>query len=160
MAKKKTTKSVKKSSPKLVAKKLSAKEKPKVIAKAVKKAAPSADVQVSSRPKKTSVEPEKPMQIEAVNKKQGRQSSSSKEDGSSKAEKNAVLATDMKWSEVYEKYKAEKAQIYDMKAQFESNRPIQHKVLGWGWVISNENDRLEVLFKDGKRMLISNYQVK
>lgn len=75
-----------------------------------------------------------------------------------KVDKTKMSEDEIKWLEAYEKHKAEKPAPYDMKAQFESNRPIQHKILGWGWILSNENDRLEVLFKDGKRMLISNYQ--
>jgi hypothetical protein len=35
---------------------------------------------------------------------------------------------------------------------------LMHKVLGWGFVLSNLNDRLEVLFKDGIKVLISNYK--
>ena len=63
-----------------------------------------------------------------------------------------------KWADFFEKYKAVKPANYSMKDAFEANQPIQHKVLGWGWVISSENDRLEVLFKDGKKILISNYK--
>ncbi len=62
------------------------------------------------------------------------------------------------WADLHQKYSSEKAQVYDMKAQFEANKPLQHKVLGWGWIMSVENDRLEVMFQDGKRMLISNYK--
>ena len=64
----------------------------------------------------------------------------------------------IKWAEAYNKYREMQAAAYDMKATFKAASPIQHKVLGWGWIVSNENDRLEVLFKDGKRMLISNYR--
>ena len=32
------------------------------------------------------------------------------------------------------------------------------KVLGWGFILKNDNDRLEVLFETGIRMLISNYK--
>ena len=63
-----------------------------------------------------------------------------------------------KWAEMYNKYKDVQTTNYDMKATFKAATPLQHKVLGWGWIVSNENDRLEVLFKDGKRMLISNYR--
>ena len=62
------------------------------------------------------------------------------------------------WYDFYRKNSHVKAAPYDMRAQFEANQPLMHKVLGWGWVVSNENDRLEVIFKDGKRMLISNYK--
>lgn len=63
-----------------------------------------------------------------------------------------------RWAELYHKYKSEKPQVYNMTAQFEANKPIQHKVLGWGYILSNENDRLEVLFEQGVKMLISNYK--
>lgn len=62
-----------------------------------------------------------------------------------------------RWHELHEKHKAEKPQSYDMKAKFETGKPLQHKLLGWGWILSNENDRLEVLFREGRKMLISNY---
>ena len=45
-----------------------------------------------------------------------------------------------------------------MKAVFEEKTAILHKVLGWGYILSNRNDRLEVLFKDGIKYLISNYK--
>lgn len=62
------------------------------------------------------------------------------------------------WYDFYKKNSAAKASPYDMRAQFEAHQPLMHKTLGWGWIMSNENDRLEVMFKDGKRMLISNYK--
>lgn len=74
-----------------------------------------------------------------------------------KAEKFAASEDASKWVEYRERYKGEQAPMYDMKSSFEAGRPLQHKLLGWGWVLSNENDRLEVLFQDGRRMLISNY---
>lgn len=62
-----------------------------------------------------------------------------------------------RWVELHEKHKSEKPQVYDMKAVFEASKPLQHKILGWGWIVSTDNDRLDVLFKDGRRILISNY---
>lgn len=47
---------------------------------------------------------------------------------------------------------------YDMKKTFEPKTAIEHKTLGWGYILENRNDRLEVLFKDGIRFLISNYK--
>jgi len=64
------------------------------------------------------------------------------------------------WAELQQKHGQEKPQAYDMKLQFEAHRPLQHKVLGWGWVMSVENDRVEVIFQDGKRILISNYKTR
>lgn len=62
----------------------------------------------------------------------------------------------LKWNELHDKYKAMKAQAYSISGQYEAKTPIQHKIFGWGFILSNEYDRLEVLFEDGKRMLISN----
>jgi hypothetical protein len=56
------------------------------------------------------------------------------------------------------KYGKDKALTYKMTETFTSLAPIQHKVLGWGFILTNENDRLEVLFETGIRMLISNYK--
>lgn len=63
-----------------------------------------------------------------------------------------------KWSELKEKHSKDKALPYAMSATFESNQPIQHKSLGWGLILNNNNDRLEVLFESGIKMLISNYK--
>lgn len=73
------------------------------------------------------------------------------------ADKAALNEEERRWNEFHEKHKTDKAQTYDMKATFEAAQPLQHKILGWGWILSNDNDRLEVLFRDGKRILISNY---
>jgi hypothetical protein len=79
------------------------------------------------------------------------------EEAKAKADRATLSEEEKKWSEFHEKHKSDKAQSYDMKATFEANKPLQHKILGWGWIMSNDNDRLEVLFKDGKKTLISNY---
>lgn len=63
-----------------------------------------------------------------------------------------------KWRELREKFAKERAHVYSMSAQFEANQPIEHKVLGWGYILANNNDRLEVLFESGLKMLISNYK--
>ncbi len=75
-----------------------------------------------------------------------------------KIDRDSMSDEQIKWAEMYNKFKDTQASLYDMKATFKAGIPIQHKVLGWGWVVSNDNDRLEVLFKDGKRILISNYR--
>ncbi len=67
-----------------------------------------------------------------------------------------IEGTPEEWRKLQAKFVKDDAQTYDIKGHFEATRPLQHKVFGWGWVISNENDRLEVLFQDGKRVLISN----
>lgn len=65
-----------------------------------------------------------------------------------------------KWASLQRKAtnKGEKAPSYNMRNQYEPNTPIQHKVLGWGYILNNVNDRLEVLFEEGVKYLISNYK--
>lgn len=62
-----------------------------------------------------------------------------------------------KWLELKEKHSKDKAVGYAMSGTFEAHQPIQHKTLGWGLILSNNNDRLEVLFEGGVKILISNY---
>ena len=69
-----------------------------------------------------------------------------------------LLKLQQKWASLYEKSKNQKAVEYNMTKVFEAKIGIQHKVLGWGYILSNQYDRLEVLFQDGVRFLISNYK--
>lgn len=73
-----------------------------------------------------------------------------------KIDKTGLSEDQAKWVELHEKHKAEKPQNYSISGQFEAKKPLMHKLFGWGYILSNEYDRLEVLFEDGKRMLISN----
>lgn len=75
-----------------------------------------------------------------------------------KVERGNLADEKAKWAELFKKYGKEKASTYKMTEQYSSLMPLQHKVLGWGFVLTNENDRLEVLFENGIRMLISNYK--
>lgn len=62
-----------------------------------------------------------------------------------------------KWSTLFKK-SADAAVPYNISGKFEAKTAILHKVLGWGYVLANRNDRLEVLFRDGIKYLISNYK--
>lgn len=73
-----------------------------------------------------------------------------------KLDKTNLSDDQIKWHELQDKYSSVKAPTYSISGQFEAKSPIQHKIFGWGYILSNEYDRLEVLFEDGKRMLISN----
>ena len=75
-----------------------------------------------------------------------------------KIERGNLADEKAKWSELYKKYGKDKAVQYKMSDKFTTMLPMQHKVLGWGFILTNENDRLEVLFETGIRMLISNYK--
>lgn len=70
----------------------------------------------------------------------------------------AASALSGKWSTLYKKAEQIESKPYNMKAVFEEKTAIVHKVLGWGYILTNRNDRLEVLFKDGIKYLISNYK--
>lgn len=75
-----------------------------------------------------------------------------------KIERGNLADEKAKWAELYKKYGKDKAVPYKMSDKFATMLPMQHKVLGWGFILTNENDRLEVLFETGIRMLISNYK--
>lgn len=62
------------------------------------------------------------------------------------------------WKTLFEKSKAIKPTPYKMSENYEARTPLMHKVLGWGYVLSSQNNRLEVLFQDGIKMLIANYK--
>lgn len=63
-----------------------------------------------------------------------------------------------KWAELRKKFGNDPAAVYSISGVFEANSPLEHKVLGWGYIIGVLNDRLEVVFKDGIKHLISNYK--
>ncbi len=62
------------------------------------------------------------------------------------------------WQKFFDTHKNEKAKQYNMRETFEAKSSLQHVKLGWGFILSNINDRLEVLFKEGIKILISNYK--
>lgn len=76
----------------------------------------------------------------------------------SKLDRSQMTEEQVKWSEYVKKYGKMQPREYKMTEQYEANMPILHKTLGWGYVVSNEFDRLEVVFESGKKMLISNYK--
>jgi hypothetical protein len=70
----------------------------------------------------------------------------------------AASALSAKWNSLFRKADQIDAKPYNMRGMFEEKTAITHKVLGWGYILANRNDRLEVLFKDGIKYLISNYK--
>ncbi len=75
-----------------------------------------------------------------------------------KVERGNLADEKAKWQELNKRHGKDKAATYKMTDTFEALKPVQHKSLGWGFVLTNENDRLEVLFENGIKMLISNYK--
>ena len=63
------------------------------------------------------------------------------------------------WQALFDRSKEIEPIAYQMSANYEAKTPILHKTLGWGYVVSNVNNRLEVLFESGLKFLISNYKV-
>lgn len=63
-----------------------------------------------------------------------------------------------KWLTLRKEHGDEKAANYRMSDSFAVNTPLVHPRLGWGFILNNQNDRLEVLFESGLKILISNYK--
>lgn len=63
-----------------------------------------------------------------------------------------------KWAALYRKSEQIEAKPYNMRSIYDEKTAIMHKVLGWGYILSNRNHRLEVLFEQGIKVLISNYK--
>lgn len=130
--------------------------KPVDKAKAVKPvkapAAKVAEVKVVEKKVALPVKVEKKLKAVAA----AESSATPKKEKKVKVDKSGMSEDQAKWHELHEKYKATKAPAYSIAGQFEAKTPLQHKLFGWGYILSNEYDRLEVLFEDGKRMLISN----
>ena len=129
-----------------------------VVAKKEKEAAPKKEV-VAKAPKKTAA-PADPAETEKV---VAAKAPAVPKIG--KREKAALAAIEKttadelkKWTDYKQKYGSEKALPYSMSSVYEAGKPLQHKVLGWGYIINVQNDRLEVLFENGPKMLISNYK--
>lgn len=72
------------------------------------------------------------------------------------SEQTTKLAS--KWAALQDRAQEIKTEVYSMKKAYEPETAINHKILGWGYIMSNINDRLQVLFKDGIKYLISNYK--
>jgi len=99
---------------------------------------------------------EKPAKKAAVEKETGPKLSA-KEKRAEAARVQLAADTDARWADLKDKHGKEKASKYSMTAQFQANQGLEHPKLGWGFILSNNNDRLEVLFQDGIKILISNY---
>jgi hypothetical protein len=171
-------KAAKKPAAKTAAKAAGKATKVSVKAKPEKKAAPAKKAPSPAAKKETHPKIEAAAKKEAVTKKEKPKAVPAKEGASmpevapveaapamTKKEKAAKAAADKilsdeqkKWSDLKVKFGSEKASVYSMSAVYEPNTPLQHKVLGWGYILSVQNDRLEVLFESGPKMLISNYK--
>jgi len=78
-----------------------------------------------------------------------------------KAEKEAIAEVERlkeKWDELHALSEGQPAKKYAMTEDYEANMAVDHASLGWGYVLSSQNNRLEVLFEQGIKVLISNYK--
>lgn len=78
-----------------------------------------------------------------------------------KAEKELIAETERlkeKWEELHTLSEGQPAKKYAMTEDYEANMAVDHASLGWGYVLSSQNNRLEVLFEQGIKVLISNYK--
>ncbi len=63
-----------------------------------------------------------------------------------------------KWHQLFEKSHDVDAATYKMSGHYEPKTPIKHKVLGWGYVLTSQNNRIEVLFQDGIKTLVTDFK--
>ena len=81
---------------------------------------------------------------------------SSIEDKVEKKEVKRQKEHEKKWENLHKKAHDIKAIPFHISKPFPAKIPIRHPVFGWGWIISSKNHRLQVMFKDKTRMLLSN----
>lgn len=137
----------------------------KVVAKAVKKAsqkavAKKATPKVEKKSAKAS-SPKTLLNVKSVENAKKALVAAKKEKVVKEVAVPAIVATGplaQKWTALFKKSDAIESKPYNMKAIYNEKTAIVHKVLGWGYILANRNDRLEVLFKDGIKYLISNYK--
>ncbi len=70
----------------------------------------------------------------------------------------AVAKADADWLQLTNQYKAVKPVPYAMSEDYPPKSVISHKILGLGYVLTSLNNRIEVMFKDGKKTLVTNYK--
>ena len=79
-----------------------------------------------------------------------------------KAEREAAEEAERlrdKWQELHALSEGQPSKKYKITDSYESNSSLDHVKLGWGYVLTSQNNRLEVLFEDGIKILVSNYKV-
>ena len=133
---------------------IAAKKKAAKVAPKAKKSARSASAvvvvgPVKKAPAASKVTSQAAHGVEAVKKSRSSSSVGSAE---------SLSKMSQKWATLFRKSADEGAAPYAITSSYEPKTAIMHKVLGWGYILSNRNDRLEVLFKDGIKYLISNYK--
>jgi hypothetical protein len=62
------------------------------------------------------------------------------------------------WRQMHDQLKNVKPAVYTLSGNYEAKTPLQHKVLGWGYVLKNKGNRIDVLFEEGLKTLVTNYK--
>ena len=156
-APKKKTEKIKEQSPAISNKKSIVKElKKEILSKKVNTAKLSEVAASQEVEKKINSPKEKKIKTK---KQDNKETESLSEVPSKKAKKyEGATEEESKWLELRDKHKNIKPQLYKLSEEFVEKTPLEHKVLGWGFILSVVNDRLEVLFSSGIKHLISNYK--
>ncbi len=139
-----------------------AKPQPQMAAPVAAKSPPAAKAQVKPGRVQPAItmakEALKATTVKAIKAEKAEKPARSRKISVSASATEAASALAQKWISLFKKAEQIEAKPYNMKAVFEEKTAIVHKVLGWGYILANRNDRLEVLFKDGIKYLISNYK--
>ena len=61
------------------------------------------------------------------------------------------------WKGFHNQHKNNKSANYNMKNNYTAQTALSHPTFGWGFILSVNDNRLEVLFQEGRKKLISNY---
>lgn len=69
-----------------------------------------------------------------------------------------IEAGDEQWQQLYRQHKNEATVPYHMESDYKPKMAIEHKILGWGYILKAINNRIEVSFKAGVKTLIMNHK--
>ena len=125
-----------------------------------KKTKPKVQVKKSSRKalKKTTVkkESQKPVSAQKTLKKKPVKKRVVKEKKLSAKSQKLLKENERKWQALQNKHQEVSALNYKISGVYKVKTPIMHKKFGWGYILSVRNDRLEVIFKESVKFLVSN----
>ena len=123
-----------------------------------KKTKPKAKAKQVSRPvKKPAVKKEqKPTPAQKTTKTKVVKKKAVKEKKLSAKSQKLLKENERKWQALQNKYQSITAVNYKISGVYKVKTPIMHKKFGWGYILSVRNDRLEVIFKESVKFLVSN----
>ena len=74
----------------------------------------------------------------------------------SKKDQKLMAENERRWKAYQNKNKDISPVPYKISGVYQDKTPIMHKKFGWGYILSIRNDRLEVMFKETVKFLVSN----